>query len=112
MVVYQIGLHQKRPDRSSCLNFSVNGSNGLTVQWRFLATIYQAKNSAFYLQKWKYVPYWLFLKSIVGSVLALLNSTDGSIWTHLNGTYGPTLGFPLNLLPLDFHRRGILVNHS
>ena len=26
--------------------------------------------------------------------------------------YGPTLGFPLNLLPLDFHSRGIMVYHS
>ena len=24
--------------------------------------------------------------------------------------YGPTLGFTLNLLPLDFHSRGILLN--
>ena len=26
--------------------------------------------------------------------------------------YGPTLGFPINLLPLNFHSRGILVYHS
>ena len=30
MVRHHIGLNRMHPDRSSCLNFSVNGSNGLT----------------------------------------------------------------------------------
>ena len=53
-----------------------------------------------------------FIKCMDGSVLAFLKCTDSSVWTHLNGTYGlcgPTLGFPLNLLPLDVHSWGILL---
>ena len=56
-----------------------------------------------------------FLKCMAGSVLAFLKCTDGSVWTYLNDTYvpyGTTLGFPLNLLPLDFHSWGILVYHD
>ena len=47
-----------------------------------------------------------FLKYIYGSVLPFLKCTDGSVWSHLNGS---TSGFPLNLLPPDFHSQGIML---
>ena len=49
----------------------------------------------------------VFLKYMDGSVFAFLKCTDGSVCTHLNGTYG----FPLNLLPLDFHSMGFMMDH-
>ena len=56
-----------------------------------------------------------FLKFMVGSVLTFLKYTDSCVWTHLNVTYvwyDPALGFPFNVLTLDFHSKGILVYHS
>ena len=87
-----IGPNRIHPDRSSCLNLSANGLNGLTDQWRFLPSIQQDKISVLSI-----------LKCMDGSVLAFLECTDGSVWTQLNG---PTLGFPLKSDPTRFPQSG------
>ena len=56
-----------------------------------------------------------FLKCMDRSVLAFIKCTDSSAWIRLNGThgfYGTTLGFPLNMLKLDFLGRVIFVNNN
>ena len=65
-----------------------------------MPSILQDNNSKFPLLKYK-----------EGYVLAFLKCTDNfrmdpKCYTSLNG---PTSGFPLNLLPLDFHSREILL---
>ena len=108
MVGHHIGLNQMHPLRSSCLNLSVIDSNGLTDCWRFLPSNMLDRNSVLFL-----------LNCIDSPVMAFPNfgpkCLDSSVWTdqkvHMVPS-GPTLGFPLNLPPLDFHRWVILVYHS
>ena len=50
-----------------------------------------------------------------GFVLAFLKYIDSSVLAHLlvhTVPYGPTSGFPLNLVPQDFHSREFLEYHG
>ena len=99
MVGHHIGPNQMNPDRSSRLNLSANGSDGLTDYWRFLSRIWLDKSSIL-----------SFLKCMDGSLLAFLRCMDGFVWTYLNGTYGfvwSHFRFPTQSDPTRFPRTGI-----
>ena len=83
MVGHHIGLNWMHPDRSSCRNLSVNGSNGLTDNLRFWPTILQDKNPVLSLLKCMDGSVFSLPKCMDGSLLAVLKCKVISVWTHL-----------------------------